>query len=74
MGPLDDAVEVSMAEIGDGLQLLGQIEDIQLLGMIEGIVDFADTAEQFTAIISAGILLALFIYSMVYCGGGIAKR
>jgi hypothetical protein len=74
MGPLDDAVEVSIAEIDDGLQLFGQIEDIQLLGMIEGIVDFADTAEQFTAIISAGILLALFIYSMVYCDTGIAKR
>ena len=33
-----------MAEIDDGLQLLPLFEDIQLLGMIEGIVDFADTA------------------------------
>jgi hypothetical protein len=74
MEPLDDAVEVSMAEIADGLQLLGQIQDVQLLGMIEGIVDFADTADQFTSIISAAILLALFIYSIVYCGSGIARR
>jgi hypothetical protein len=74
MEPLDDAVEVSMAEISDGLQLLGQIEDIQLLGIIEGIVDFADTADEFIATISAGLLLALLIYSMVYYGSGTAKH
>jgi hypothetical protein len=68
MEPLDDAVEFSTAEIADGLQLLGQIQDIQLLGLIEGIVDFADTAEQFTAIISAGIVLALFISFIVRWG------
>ena len=74
MGILDDATEGFIAEISDGLQLLGQIEDIQLPGMIEGIVDFTDTADQFTAIISVGFVLALFIYSMVYCGSGSAKR
>jgi hypothetical protein len=74
MGLLDDAMEVLIAEIGDGLQVLGLIEDIQLLGMIEDIVDFRDTADQFTLIISAGILLALFICSMVYCGTGRAKH
>lgn len=74
MGPHDDAVDVSIAEIGDGLQLLGQIQDIQLLGMIEGILDFADTADQFTAIISAGFVLALFICSIVYWGTSESRR
>jgi Na+/proline symporter len=63
MGILDDATEGLIAEIGDGLQLLGQIEDIQLLGMIEGIVDFTDAVDQFAVIISAGIVLVLFICS-----------
>ena len=65
MGTLDHTMEGLSTEIADGLQLLGSIEDIQLLGMIQDIVDFTDSADQFTAIISVGFVLALFICSTV---------
>ena len=52
MGTLDDGIEVLIAELGDGMQLLNMIEEL---------VADMDSAEPVPAVILVGIVLALFI-------------
>jgi hypothetical protein len=62
---IDDALAVLISGIGDG--------GLQAIAMIEDMVTDIDAADQFTAIISAVIVLVLFICSIV-CWGTSAPR
>lgn len=59
MGTLDDGMEILMAELGDGMQLLSMIEDL---------VPNMDGAEPVPAVILVGIVLAVFICLMTRWG------
>jgi hypothetical protein len=52
MGTLDDGMEILIAELGDGMQLLSMIEEL---------VHNTDTTEPVAAVILVGIVLAVFI-------------
>jgi hypothetical protein len=60
MGTLDDAMEVLIAEMGDGMQLLSILEEL---------VPDMDTADPFPAMVFVGIVLALFICLIIHWGG-----
>lgn len=52
MGTLDDGIEILLAEMGDGMELLNMIEEVGTV---------MDTAEPFPTMMLVGIVLALFI-------------
>jgi hypothetical protein len=66
MGTLDDAIEVLISGVGDA--------GVQAIAMIEEIVTDTDTVDQFPAIISAGVVLALFICFIVCWGNSDRRR
>jgi len=57
---LDDAVQILISGIGDG--------GLQAIAMLEDIVTDIEAADQFPAIICAGVVLALFIFFVVCWG------
>jgi hypothetical protein len=65
MGVLADVIEVLIVELGDG--------GLQAIAILEDIITDIDTAAQFPAIISVGIVLALFI-CLIVCWGASDNR
>jgi hypothetical protein len=60
MGTLDDAMEVLISEMGDGMQLLNIIEEL---------VPDMDSADPFPAAVLVAIVMALFICLIIRWGG-----